>query len=343
MTATDLQKTFARGIYVYAPDQTLTHFSGCLVDGLLNLGIPVKTNATTFTSRPVSMPLQGVDLKELNSEPLTGFSAYLVDVSTHNAFIPFEGVEPAPVGYITTSDISVFCDVPEPHIAFVAHDSRNAVKPGRRIPIGFGLPDQLVERTDSRTPFDSRPQVAQRSFRPTLHQGVRALLDMAFVPALEKHLPVENVNSPPGEYLQNLMNAAMCLCYGGDFYSPIMGNTWFKKNQPDVYAHHLFDHVESAAVLRWDSWRFWEALTAGCVAVHLDFEKYGFNLPIMPEPWVHYAPIDLADLAGSADAIWDRRDSWPDIAKQGRAWAIKHYTPTPTATRVLQSLAQQLP
>lgn len=343
MTTTDLKKAFARGLYIHAPDETLTHFSGCLIEGLLDLGIPVKTNATSLTMRPVSMPLHGVDLSAFHSAPLTGFSAYLVDISTHNAFVPFEGVDPAPVGYITTSDISAFCDIPNPHILFAAHDSRHVVKPGVRQPIAFGLADRLIEKTETRSTYADREQKALHSFRPTLQQGVRALLDLAFVPALKNHMPVERIDSPPGQYLQTLMNSALCLCYGGDFYSPIVGNSWFEKNQPDVYAHHSFEHIEPAAVLRWDSWRFWEALSAGCVAIHLDFEKYGFNLPVMPEPWVHYAPIDLANLEGSAAEIWERQTDWAAIADQGRAWAIEHYAPAPTAERVLRALAESLP
>lgn len=310
------------------------------MEGLLALGIPVKTNATTLTTRPLSMPLPNTDLSAFHSEPLTGFSAYLVDISAQNSFIPFEGVEPAPVGYITTSDISVFCDVPEPHPVFVAHDSRHAIKPGRRSPIAFGLAQRLVDKTDQRTPFADRDTAIIHSFRPTLQQGVRALLDLTFVPAMERHVPIEHIDSPPGQYLQSLMSSTLCLCYGGDFYSPIMGSAWFEKNQPSVYAQHSFEHMENAAVLRWDSWRFWEALAAGSVAIHLDFEKYGFNLPVMPEPWVHYAPIDLADIKGSAETIWNRREEWPLIAEQGRAWAIAHYAPIPTANRVLQTLAE---
>lgn len=338
MTEKNLKTAFARGVYIHAPDETLTHFSGCLIEGLLALGIPVKTNAKTLTARPVSMPLPGVDLKDFYSEPLTGFAAYLVDISTHNTFIPFEGVAPAPVGYITTSDISIFCRVPAPHTLFVAHDSRYAVKPGKREPIAFGLADRLVERTENRLAFKERADVALHSFRSTLHQGVRALLDLTFAPALKTHVPIEYINHPPGQYLQSLMNSALCLCYGGDFYSPIVGNTWFEKNQPDLYAHHAFEHVEAAAVLRWDSWRFWEALVSGCVAIHLDFEKYGFNLPVMPEPWVHYVPLDLANLASSAEEIWDRRKEWAAISEQGRAWAIEHYAPAPTAERVLRTM-----
>ncbi len=163
-------------------------------------------------------------------------------------------------------------------------------------------------------------------------------MDMAFVPALEEKMPVERLNLPPGQYLKTLKESAVCLAYGGDFYSSISGNDWFEKNQPDLYKLHKFKHMETSAVLRWDSWRFWEALTAGCVAVHLNFDACGFNLPVMPEAWKHYAPVDLSDLRGSAEELWSRREEWPDIAEAGRAWAIEHYAPEPVAMRVLQAL-----
>ena len=341
MSDFDPAKAFKRGVYLHASDETLTHFSGCLIEGLLALGVPVKTNAKQLTSRPVSMPLHGVDLTTLHSAPLTGFSAYLIDISATNSHVPVEGL--APVAYITTSDISAFCEVPDPHVLFAAHSSRAAVKPGRRVPIAFGLPHKLINSTAQAPALSERKQIALHSFRPTLQQGVRALLDLTFVPALEQHMPVQRINAPPKAYLRTLKETAVCLCYGGDFYSPIQGNDWFEKNQPGVAATHAFEHIENAAVLRWDSWRFWEALAAGCVAVHLDFEKYGFDLPVMPEPWVHYVPLDLANLERAAADLWERRGEWPTIAAQGRAWAVEHYAPAPTADRVLATMAEVLP
>ncbi len=343
MPNTDLKSLFSRGLYIHAPDQTLTHFSGCLIEGLLDLGIGVKTNATQVTSRPASAPLKDFDLSTIHAEPLTGFSAYLVDISAHNTFITFEGVEPAPVAYITTSDISIFSEVPNPHIVFVAHDSTAAVKPGQRIPIAFGLPKHLCDTSKNVVPTGQRDQVVLDSFRPTLHQGVRALLELAFTPVLSKSIPVTKLNAPPARYIKTLENTALCLAYGGEFYSPIMGNHWFKNHQPTLFAQHTFEHIETAAVLRWDSWRFWEALSCGCIPIHLDFEKYSFNLPITPKAWTHYIPLDLSDLSESADAIWERRAEWPNIAKAGRTWAIEHYAPAPTAQRILSALADVLP
>ena len=103
-------------------------------------------------------------------------------------------------------------------------------------------------------------------------------------------MPIKHLNLPPGQYIKALTSSAICLAYGGDFYSPLSGNTWFEKNQPELYKLHSFAHVESSALLRWDSWRFWESLAAGCVTVHLDFDSCGFNLPEMPKAWEHYVP-----------------------------------------------------
>jgi hypothetical protein len=57
----------------------------------------------------------------------------------------------------------------------------------------------------------------------------------------------------------------------------------------------------------------------------------------MPKAWEHYVPIDLDDIAGSAEALLDRANQWEDIAEQGRAFALAHYAPAPTAHYVLAS------
>jgi hypothetical protein len=77
--------------------------------------------------------------------------------------------------------------------------------------------------------------------------------------------------------------------------------------------------------------------------VHLDFAKCGFALPVMPEPWVHDAPIDLDDMAGPAEQLMDRRKDWDDIGEQGRAWAIAHYAPKPTTTHMLSDMLDRAP
>jgi hypothetical protein len=178
-----------------------------------------------------------------------------------------------------------------------------------------------------------------RNFRATLSQSVRALLDMSFVPDLEKHLDIDRTDYGPKPYLNAILNSQICLAYGGDFYAPIAANSWFKKNDSDLANMHSFERLDAPALVqRWDSFRLWESFAAGCLTVHLDFEKYGFALPEMPTAWKHYVPIDLDNIADSATELMDRENEWGEIAANGRAWAITHYAPKPTAIRVLSEM-----
>ena len=45
--------------------------------------------------------------------------------------------------------------------------------------------------------------------------------------------------------------------------------------------------------LQWDSFRFWECLAFACCPIHLDLDKYGVDLPIIPKNWEHYIGLDL--------------------------------------------------
>ncbi|MSO72286.1 MAG: hypothetical protein EXQ84_01570 [Rhodospirillaceae bacterium] len=165
------------------------------------------------------------------------------------------------------------------------------------------------------------------------------MLDLTYVPALTRHMPVDRSTRAPDAYLDALLNSAICLAYGGDFYAPIMKNPWFARNDPPLSAAHAFVQLKAPAVIfRWDSFRLWESLTAGCLTVHLDFEKYGFALPVKPVAWTHYAPIDLDNIVGSVEQLLDHEKDWAAIAEQGRAWAIEHYAPKPTAVRVLSAM-----
>jgi hypothetical protein len=227
---------------------------------------------------------------------------------------------------------------------FVAHENSFASKGGTRHPIAFGLSNGLIAATERRPDFKARTRGALRNFRATLNQGLRALLDMSYVPALEKHMPIDRRDLKPDGYLDALLNTSTCLAYGGDFYAPIMSNPWFKKNDAATAALHDFARLDKPAlILRWDSFRLWESFAAGCLTVHLDFNKYGFALPVKPVAWEHYVPIDLDDIAGSVTAMLDREREWPAIAEQGRAWAIAHYAPQPTAVRVLSDMLRHQP
>jgi len=346
MTASEdsLRKTFADGVYVHAVGGPLTHNAGCLIEGLMTCDIPVKVSTAQVTSRPAAMPLKGVDLKPRVSPAYTHFAGYIVDISHTNVFVPFEGIPANRVVYLNQSDVAAFARVPDGHLLFAAHDTRFAVKGGVRHPIAFGLSNGLIAATQNQAVFKTRKRAALRNFRATLSQSLRALLDISYVPALERGMPVDRSDYAPDAYIEAMLGNAVCLAYGGDFYAPIMTNPWFRKNDPALADIHAFERLDApAAVMRWDSFRLWESFAAGCLTVHLDFDKYGFALPVMPTAWEHYAPIDLDDIAGSVDQLMNREKDWPAIAAAGRAWAIQHYAPKPTALRVLAALQARNP
>lgn len=89
----------------------------------------------------------------------------------------------------------------------------------------------------------------------------------------------------------------------------------------------------------WDSWRFWESLAAGCATFHVDFDKYGIQLPLMPENWRHYIGIDLDNINATVDMIADDPEILERISTEGRRWAIDNYGPVPTALRFLETLS----
>ncbi|WP_347237749.1 glycosyltransferase [Sphaerospermopsis sp. FACHB-1194] len=96
-----------------------------------------------------------------------------------------------------------------------------------------------------------------------------------------------------------------------------------------------------STIVQWDSWRFWESLAAGCVTFHLDFDKYGLDIPVMPENWRHYIGIDLDNVPAAIDRIVDEPEILEKIALEGRRWAIENYSPVPTALRFLETIYQQ--
>ncbi|MFA6506539.1 MAG: glycosyltransferase [Treponemataceae bacterium] len=88
--------------------------------------------------------------------------------------------------------------------------------------------------------------------------------------------------------------------------------------------------------MQWDSWRLWEGWAAGCVVMHIDFDKYGCRFPVQPQNWVHYVGFDLDNIDEDiARFLSLRDDELRQIADNGRSWAIEHYSPRSAAERFL--------
>jgi hypothetical protein len=138
------------------------------------------------------------------------------------------------------------------------------------------------------------------------------------------------------KYYDKLSMTKLCACFGGVFAIP-----WGNYNK---YTAKIARHVNGIVkifkydrVRQWDSWRLWEAWAAGCCVLHVDFEKYGCVMPVMPKNGVHYVGLDLDHIDAFEKLIADE-DQLKEIAHNGRKFALKHYSPESVAIYMVDKL-----
>lgn len=249
---------------------------------------------------------------------------------------------------------------------FRTHLNSKAEYPANFVPWVFGISNRILRETSDLPNFQHRsryllvnfrvPQdlmtnkeVSQEQLPPGLvridpmrvivEYPLRQIVRHQFCPLIEPILPIDNTidqfERPPSDpyhylqwqqtdkrhhpnYYQRLKAAAGCAAFGG-------------------YIVPTTDAIEPY-VEWWDSWRFWESLAAGCVTFHIDFDKYGAALPVMPENWRHYIGIDLESLDDTVQRIATNPEILECISISGRQWAIENYGPIPTAIRFLNTI-----
>lgn len=145
------------------------------------------------------------------------------------------------------------------------------------------------------------------------------------------------------DYYKKLSSSAVCACYGGVFAIPI-GN--YNKYTAKVarLVNNVLHIYEWDRVRQWDSWRLWEAWAAACCVVHVDLEKYGCVLPVMPENGKHYIGIDIKNIE-KLEALLAIDSKMPkessllgEIGANGREFILENYTPKKVAERLLNML-----
>ncbi len=317
------------GVYFYIADGPFKpanehYVSACLIAGLGRLGVPIFSN----------LEIAGATLSELKSMGRHLYVFDITDQTTSSTLMSAITQFASPCKIILSrADQCAGIITPETVPAFMCHENRFRTICGRRLPWAFGLSDAIMTATAAGLPFEQRTPTLIRNFRPSLNQHVRNMLDLSLVGHLEKHFTIDRKISP--DHHDRLMRSTGCLAYGGAFDENLSLNDHLVTNDTlrTFYAYITFH--QPVTIVRWDSWRWWESLAAGCLTFHLDFEKYGFVLPVMPVAWKHYIPIDLADPKATVERLMDERPRWPEIAAQGRFWARTHYSPEATARRFI--------
>jgi hypothetical protein len=333
----DVERLKRVGVYFYFPEKSISedvdqYTTMIIVAGLNELGVPCFSNVAHAGLQVKPLPEAKHHLVVLDVTH-SNYSEVLVD-----AFAKFEAR-----GKLihSRSDTTPAMITPASVLSLMTHENRFIQFKAPRVPWAFGLSDRWIERHVREIPFEQRKPVIVRNFRPASAQGVRNALDFSLLPHLEKYFTIDRTIEIAG-YPERLTNSIGCLAYCGEFQGDLVKNPFFK-NLPDyqpLAQHRTF--TQDPVIMRWDSWRFWESLAAGCLTFQLDFEKYGFQLPKMPVAWKHYVPLDFADLKGSVEQLMDRKAEWATIAAEGQRWALENYTPEPTARRFAKIAVSQL-
>ena len=235
---------------------------------------------------------------------------------------------------------------------FKTHFSQKLAYPSNIYPWAFGLSERILNANNNIPVFEDRVKSILVNFR--LSHPIRQKMNRDFIPLIEHLLKPDQSSDRLDVYPSNsydylmwqqtgrrhypsyyhrLQAAVACASFGGIFRNWPKNYTTQKQ-----FVHRILNKLDFRvpAILRWESWRFWESLAAGCVPFQIDYEKYGALLPAMPENWKHYIGIDLSNQKKVVEKLSDEPDILKEIAVQGRQWAIENYSPVPTAKRFLE-------
>ena len=243
---------------------------------------------------------------------------------------------------------------------FKTHYSSHTKYPDNFYPWAFGLSQRVLTELENEVSWSEKQKSLLVNFRnQKFSHSLRSYIQKTFVSQIKEVMPLNTSSDKASafpqdayhylhwsqtgrrhypNYYRRLLNSQACACFGGFFLAP-----WYTDSRERI-AYYLakiisMSGIKTNRIGQWDSWRFWESMAAGCVTLHVDFKKYGFILPVMPENWRHYIGIDLDNISESITRIADQPELLERISTEGRAWAIANYAPTATASRFLKTVA----
>ena len=136
-------------------------------------------------------------------------------------------------------------------------------------------------------------------------------------------------------YYEKLKHSQAVSCFGGYFSERILrprALALFAKAANKLIPERF------AVISQWDSFRLWEVFSAGCLVFHVDFDKYGLQLPVMPQNLQHYLGVDFDNMQTIRDILNSDQKLLAQIAENGKQWALENYSPSKTAQRFLSTL-----
>ena len=247
--------------------------------------------------------------------------------------------------------------------------NRRAWHPDNMRPWVAGINNRILQATEGHLPFAERDRSILINFgasHPYPH-GVRDLAQARFDPKIGRLLTIDRtkddlarIPADPQDalmwrqtgarfarpYYERLKRSQAVACFCGELIPPmpfqnpecyLVGGNRAKIRRVYYEFLSLLDPRPRRSV-QWDSFRFWEALAAGCVAFNLDLDRYGVDIPVMPENWKHYIGVDLDRVDETIERLEAEPNAMEKIGQVGRLWALGNYSPRAMAQRLLNLL-----
>jgi hypothetical protein len=245
--------------------------------------------------------------------------------------------------------------------------NRRLWHPPNMRPWVLGLNNRILEATNESAPLAQRRKRILFNFgasHPYPH-GTRDLARARFEPkiggVLEIDRTTDDLSQMPSNptdalmwrqtgarfcrpYYERLKNTQAVACFCGDTIPslPFKGaDRYLGGGRRARVTRALFEWLarfdsRPRRSVQWDSFRFWEALGAGCVAFNVDLERYGVDIPVMPTNWEHYVGVDFDRIREVIDRLEAEPALMERIAQSGHQWALDHYSPRAMAQRFLR-------
>lgn len=336
------------------------HSQVALAEGLVKLGNNIYSNVNYWSKKDGWLFGKSDDIQPKMCDVVVYNSKFLkenkVDISNSNGSINVLLDQLDEFGLMYRKEVKKF------DIVLRSHMSKWVDYPENYFPWPFGITNRIKKYTKGKSNNNKKEKVI-KNYR--VGHEIRSIADMRIVKNISNFINVDSQvdrfeEKPKNErdlelwkmtgrrhypkYYERLGKSLATLAFGGFFLPPsiFMLNYSLSKAGRKLVNSVLSKMYELGVypkkVGQWDSFRLWEAWAAGSVPIHLDFEKYGFLLPVYPSNMRHYIGVDL-NSPDTAVKVFRDTKKVKDIAIRGRKWAYKHYGPMAQARRFLEMVS----
>jgi hypothetical protein len=363
-----LEKTFGiTNAYFYviktehAHQANYAHRMVCIAEGLAELGINCYSNFDYWKNRDGSFLMKYAPEVIPNECDIVFFEDHWAINNLEWPSFIYDRGRKCIIVYFEQAD-NIYTPAlkegfPNFDFVFKAQMNRRFIYPSNFYPDVFGLSKRIIDYTQSKMAFQERESNILVNFR--VAHSLRSEVVKNYLPKINKNLEVQTIIQdmnliPENEYdaylwfntgrrhhpdyYELLKKTKVCTCVGGGLFQAYPVD-YYNKSVHYKFLRRFFKYTENffgtKRIIQFDSWRFWETFGAGGVALHIDLDKYGAFLPVMPKNFVEYIGIDLEKPKKSLEVLMSGDEYLSKIAENGSKWAKENYSPKASALRLL--------